>query len=68
MKPELDGDELRPEYRREDFPAMTRGKYAERCREASNVVVLSPDVQKFFPNTEAVNNALRGLIDVDKQA
>lgn len=66
-KPEHQNRRLRPEYRREDFPAMERGKYAERCREASNVVVLSPDVQKFFPNAEAVNNALRALIEADKQ-
>jgi hypothetical protein len=57
-------DELRSEYRREDFAAMTRGKYAERCRKASNVVVISPEVQKAFPNAQAVNDALRGLLDL----
>lgn len=46
IKPEQ--DELRAEYRREDFGEMVRGKYAQRCREASNVVVISPDVQKAF--------------------
>jgi hypothetical protein len=57
-------DELRPEYRREDFGEMVRGKYARRCREASNVVVISPDVQKAFPNAQAVNDALRGLLEL----
>ena len=57
-------DELRPEYQREDFGAMVRGKYAKRCKEASNVVVLDPEVQKAFPNTQAVNDALRGLLEL----
>lgn len=59
-----EGDELRPEYRREDFGKRVRGKYALRCREASNVVVISPDVQKAFPNAQAVNDALRGLLEL----
>jgi hypothetical protein len=48
-------DELRPEYRREDFGPMVRGKYAAQMREASNVVVLDPDIAEAFPNAEAVN-------------
>lgn len=59
-------DEVRPEYRREDFGTMVRGKYARRCKEASNVVVLAPEIAKTFPNSEAVNAALRGLIDLAK--
>ena len=55
-------DELRPEYRRQDFGTMTRGKYADRCRKASNVVVIAPELQKVFPNAQAVNDALRGLM------
>ena len=62
IKPEQ--DELRAEYRREDLGEMVRGKYAQRCREASNVVVISPDVQKAFPNAQAVNEALRGLLEL----
>lgn len=61
-------DELRAEYRREDFGVMTRGKYAERCRKASNVVVISPEVQKAFPNAQAVNDALRGLLELAQAA
>lgn len=63
-KTKAGSDELRPEYQREDFGQMVRGKYALRCREASNVVVISPDVQKAFPNAQAVNDALRGLIEL----
>ena len=55
-------DELRPEYKRSDFGTLVRGKYAKRVVEATNVVVLDPEVAKAFPNDRAVNNALRGLL------
>ena len=50
------------EYKRSDLGELVRGKYAKRIRESTNVVVLDPQVAKAFPNDEAVNNALRGLI------
>lgn len=59
-------DELRPEYRREDFGEMERGKYAERTRRASNVVVLDPDVAAAFPNAQSVNQTLRELLHREK--
>jgi len=55
-------DDLRPEYKRSDFGTLVRGKYAKRVVEATNVVVLDPQVAKAFPNDRAVNNALRGLL------
>ena len=55
-------DELRREYKRADFRTLVRGKYAERVAEASNVVVLEPEVAKAFPNDQAVNRALRTII------
>ena len=55
-------DELRSEYRRSDFGTLVRGKYAQRVKEATNVVVLEPQVARAFPNDRAVNKALRGLI------
>jgi hypothetical protein len=53
---------LRPEYKRSDFGPLMRGKYARRVAEATNVVVLDPQVAKAFPNDRAVNKALRGLL------
>ena len=38
-------DEMRPEY---DFSKGVRGKYAQRFREGTNVVVLDPDVAAEF--------------------
>jgi len=44
-----------------DFSEGVRGKYAKRFHQASDVVVLDPDVAERFPNSEAVNQALRSL-------
>ena len=57
-------DWLRPEYKRSDLGKIVRGKYADRLRAESNVVVLDPTVAKVFPNDEAVNTALRGIMKV----
>lgn len=61
-------DELRPEYKREDFGVLVRGKYAARLKVASNIVVLRPEVASAFPNGEAVNDALMSLINLAKSA
>jgi hypothetical protein len=62
---QTDKDELRPEYQRSDFPGgIVRGKYANRIRESSNIVVLKPEVAEVFPNEEAVNSALLSLIEL----
>ena len=57
-------DELRPEYRREEFGPMVRGKYAKRMQEATNVIVLDPDVAAAFPNAPIVNETLRRLLEL----
>ncbi len=48
-----------PEY---DFSKGVRGKYAKRYATGSNVVVLSPDIAKRFPDSDSVNKALRTLV------
>jgi len=55
-------DEMRSEYRREDLGEGVRGKYAREFQESSNVIVLDEDVARAFPNSQAVNEALRGLL------
>jgi hypothetical protein len=57
-------DELRPEYKRSDFGEMVRGKYAQRLKAETNVVVLEPEIAAAFPNDAAVNNALRFLLTI----
>lgn len=59
-------DDLRPEYKRSDFGKIIRGKYANRIKTETNVVLLEPDIAKAFPNDEAVNNALRHLLEETK--
>lgn len=48
--------EMRDEY---DFRGGVRGKYAERYARGTNVVLLDPDVAEIFPDSAAVNRALR---------
>ncbi|MEM7793176.1 MAG: hypothetical protein AAF579_01825 [Cyanobacteria bacterium P01_C01_bin.118] len=60
-------DTLRPEY---DFGQMqggVRGKYVERYREGTNLVLLDPDVAQAFPSAEDVNEALRLLMKLAKR-
>jgi hypothetical protein len=64
----LVADELRSEYKRSDFGTLARGKYIERLRTSSNVVVLDPEIADLFPNAAAVNAALRSLAEIAKRA
>jgi hypothetical protein len=55
-------DEMRAEYDF-DYAKGVWGKYYKRIKvEGTNVVLLDADVQKAFPNSEAVNNALRSIL------
>jgi hypothetical protein len=61
--------ELRPEYCREDFPAgFERGKYATRTAEGSNIVRIDPDLLAAFPDSAAVNEALRALVRIAERS
>jgi len=64
MKKAKDIDELRPEYKLSDFKSKgVRGKYYKRIMaEGTNVVLLDRDVQKAFPDSIAVNEALRSIL------
>lgn len=57
-------DEMRPEYDFSQLEGRVRGKYVERYREGTNLVLLDPDVAAAFPDAKAVNEALRLLMDV----
>jgi hypothetical protein len=52
-------DEMRPEYDLSQLKGRVRGKYVERYRAGTNLVLLESDVQAAFPDAEAVNEALR---------
>lgn len=69
MKPKAHlSDDLRPEYHF-DYSEATRGKYYKRIlKEGTNVIVLDPDVAKAFPNSAAVNDALRVVLKAGQAA
>jgi len=54
-----DKDTLRPEYDEDLIRSGVRGKYTSKYREGTNVVLIDPDLHKLFPDSEAVNRALR---------
>ena len=57
------GDDLRAEYDFARMPGGVRGKYAAAYREGTNVAVLADDVAAAFPTDEAVNRALRLILE-----
>ena len=60
-------NELRSEYDlRELLKGGIRGKYVERYRAGTNLVLLDPDVAKAFPSEQAVNEALRLVLQLTK--
>ncbi len=63
-----DDDELRDEYDLTQLQGGVRGKYVQRYRAGINLVRLAPDVAAAFPNEEAVNGALRLLMEAGKKA
>jgi hypothetical protein len=60
-KPTRKDDEMRNHY---DFSGGVRGKYARSYAQSTNVVVLDPDVAKFFPNRQTVNETLRAVAQI----
>lgn len=65
---ESEADELRPEYDLSQLQGRVRGKYAERYRAGTNLVLLEPDVAAAFPDAKTVNETLRLLIKLAQQA
>jgi hypothetical protein len=55
-------DELRPEYDASVLGKGVRGKHLARYRSGTNLALLAPDVRAAFPTDDAVNQALRSLM------
>ena len=51
-----------------DFHGGERGRYIRRVAEGTNLVALAPDVARVFPDSEAVNAALRIVLRASAQA
>ena len=48
-------DDMRPEYDFSELRGRTRGKYVERYRAGSNLVLLDPDVAEAFPDAQKLS-------------
>jgi len=59
-------DDLRPEYDLAVLKGAVRGKYAKRFQAGTNLVLLAPDVARFFRDEQSVNAALRSLAGIAK--
>lgn len=60
-------DEMRPEYDLSKLKGRVRGKYVERYEAGTNLIMLESDVHAAFPDSGAVNDALRLLMEVARR-
>lgn len=59
MKAMKNDPDMLEEY---NFSKGIRGKYVQKFKEGCNVIMIEPDVFKYFPDYDAVNSALHSLI------
>ena len=59
-------DKLKDEYDLSKMTILSKGRFDPKRRIGKNVVLLDPDIAKAFPNDEAVNEALRLLLQATK--
>jgi len=59
-------DDLRPEYDLSKLKGGVRGKYVKRFQQGTNLVLLSSDVARYFPDEQSVNTVLRSLVGIAK--
>jgi hypothetical protein len=59
-------DDLRPAYDFSKLNGGVQGKYAKRIQQGTNLVLLSPDVARYFPDEQSVNTVLRSLVGIAK--
>ena len=60
-------DDMRAEYKRADFASLERGKFHKEAIKGTSVALLDPAIAKAFPTSEAVNEALLGLLTLAQQ-
>jgi hypothetical protein len=56
--------ELREEYELSKMMVVAKGRYAPDRRRNKNIVLLAEDVSEAFPTDEAVNEALRLVMQI----
>ena len=62
------GDDMRKEYDLSKLEGGVRGKYYRRATAGTNLVLIDPDLTNMFPDSEAVNRALRLLAEAAQTA
>jgi len=60
--PARKSDEMRKSYARQDLGTLKRGMFFNKVTRSANVVILENSVAKIFPNSRAVNAALKSLL------
>ena len=63
-----DKETLREEYPEDLINSGIRGKYTKSYRGGTNIVLIDPDLHKLFPDSEAVNRALREYVSTKRTA
>lgn len=63
-----DKDTLRDEYSEDLIRSGVRGRYTKSYREGTNIVLIDPDLHALFPDSEAVNRALREYVATKRPA
>lgn len=61
-----DNYELNDEYDLSKMTVVAKGRYAPEKRLGKNLIILDPDVAEAFPSNEAVNAALRLVIQISR--
>ena len=62
----MQDDDLRPEYKASVLKNGVRGKHLESYRAGTNLALLDPEIRAAYPTDEAVNEALRSLLESRK--
>ena len=57
------GDDMRKEYDLSKLAGGVRGKYYRQATAGTNLVLIEPDLANMFPDSAAVNRALRVLAE-----
>ena len=63
-----DHDTLRDEYPEDLIKSGVRGKYTKKYHKGTNIVLIDPDLHEIFPDSEAVNRALRDYLSTKRTA
>ena len=61
-------DDLRPEYDLSQLKGGVRGKYYRQAVAGTNLMLIEPEIAEVFPDSQAVNRALRLLLDTAEAA